>query len=133
MQKISMKGLSAHYDADSCGTSRYNIGDSPDPRTLRNATSHGIRMSHRARQLLKSDLEHFDHVLVMDAENMRSALSFSEVHNRSKIQLIRMYDPQGPGDVPDPYYGDERDFQNVFEILDRSIGGLIASLEIKSH
>ena len=79
MQKTSMKGLSAQYDADSCGTSRYNIGDSPDPRTLRNAASHGIRISHRARQLLKSDLEHFDHVLVMDAENMRSALSFSEV------------------------------------------------------
>ena len=44
----------------------------------------------------------------------------------AKIKLMRMFDPdQSEMEVPDPYYGTERDFQHVFEILDRSIQNLI--------
>ncbi len=34
---------------------------------------------------------------------------------------MRHYDPKGKGEVPDPYYGGEQGFQEVFDILDRSI------------
>ena len=36
--------------------------------------------------------------------------------------------PDGPGDVPDPYWGKEEDFQEVFEILDRSVEQFLARL-----
>ena len=49
-----------------------------------------------------------------------------------KIKLTRFYDPISVGDVPDPYYGSEKDFQEVFEILDRSIQNLIQNQLIKS-
>ena len=46
---------------------------------------------------------------------------------------MREFDTTGTGeDVPDPYSGGEKGFQDVFDILDRSIDGLIADLTKKS-
>ena len=45
--------------------------------------------------------------------------------NQHKIKLMRQFDPHEHGDVPDPYYGGDDDFQVVFDILDRSIENLI--------
>jgi protein-tyrosine phosphatase len=126
--KASDKNLSHLYPTDSCGTSNYNIGDNPDPRTIRSAARKKIPISHRARQLTQADLENFDLILAMDKNNLREILNLCTPAQRSKVNLMRRYDPQGNGDVPDPYYGDEMDFENVYEILERSIDSLLMEL-----
>ena len=70
--KIKKKGLSGHFEVDSCGTSNYHIGDQPDHRTSENALNHGIRLSHQARQLFFEDLKKFDYLLAMDRDNLRN-------------------------------------------------------------
>jgi protein-tyrosine phosphatase len=129
-QKIAKKGLERYFDTDSCGTANYHVGDSPDPRTLRNADLNGVKIRHRGRQLSRADLDSFDRILVMDQSNLANTLRLAEDHHYAKIQLLRAYDPLGPDlDVPDPYYGDEKAFQDVFEILDRSIESLINNIK----
>lgn len=120
--KIKERGLEARIEADSCGTSNYHIGDTPDPRTLANASKNGVRIDHCGRQLTVNDLEDFDYILAMDSSNFANIqrLLKDEKH-KPKIQMMRDYDPKGKGDVPDPYYGGEKNFQEVFEILDRSM------------
>ncbi len=85
-------------------------------------------MEHTARQLSRFDFERFDKILVMDNNNLRHALAMSDPMHNSKIALMRSFDPLGDGDVPDPYYGGEADFQKVFEILDRSVDALVNQL-----
>ena len=128
--KVMERGLETQIEADSCGTSNYHIGDNPDPRTIANAKKNGVTIDHCGRQLSVDDLEDFDYILAMDSSN------FSNIHrilkdekHKPKIQMMRDYDPQGKGDVPDPYYGGEKNFQEVFDILDRTMEGFLDKLE----
>jgi protein-tyrosine phosphatase len=83
-------------------------------------------MDHACRQLSAEDFERFDRIFVMDSSNLRNALKLASGDQHQKVQLLRTYDPAGAGqDVPDPYYGGEKDFQEVFDILDRTIDALI--------
>jgi protein-tyrosine phosphatase len=120
--KVRELGLTDAFEADSCGTADYHIGSNPDPRTIKNALKNGVSMDHSCRQLCVDDFEQFDRIFVMDEYNYRHALRLAPEPHRHKVQLMRTYDPQGKGlPVPDPYYGGEREFQEVFDILDRTI------------
>jgi protein-tyrosine phosphatase len=127
-EKIGGRGLDEDFQSDSCGTSNYNLGDDPDPRTIRSARKNNISLFHKARQLHRTDVENFDLILAMDRNNFNAILSSAHSGHHHKVRLMRSYDPLGEGDVPDPYYGQEKDFNEVFEILDRSIEGLIQAL-----
>lgn len=124
------QGKSDHlYQADSCGTSNYNIGDDPDPRTVRSAARNNIPMAHQARQFTPADAEAFDVIFAMDSQNFRNIIRIIPSRHHHKVKLMRDYDPAGGEDVPDPYYGNEKDFDEVFKILERSIGAFIEGLK----
>ena len=130
--KLKERGLERFIYADSCGTSNYHIGDQPDPRTIANAKKNGVSIDHCGRQLTVSDIEDFDYVLAMDNSNFTNIhrLLKDEKH-KPKIQLMRDYDPKGKGEVPDPYYGGEKSFQEVFDILDRTMDSFLDHLSTK--
>jgi protein-tyrosine phosphatase len=135
IHKTKSKKIDHYFEVDSCGTSNYQIGDQPDPRTRANATKNGIRMNHIARQLHQGDLEYFDLIVAMDKRNHNHILGMDKngVH-QNKIMLMRDFDLAGKGqDVPDPYYGGDQGFQEVFEILDRTMEYFIADVEKTLH
>ena len=128
-QKTEIMGLADTFLADSCGTANYHVGDSPDPRTVKNARRNGVEIVHSGRQLSKRDLTDFDWIFAMDKGNLEIILSYTQSESeRSKVKLIRDFDPVKSGNVPDPYHGTEDDFQEVFLILDRTIDNLLVSL-----
>lgn len=131
--KVAKQGLHQHFEADSCGTSDYHIGEAPDERTLLNALQNGIDISHRGRQLTEEDLENFDYIFAMDQSNYHNILRLPNAAlHRSKISLMRSFDPLGKNqDVPDPYFGGARGFQEVYEILNRSTQSLLEHLQKK--
>lgn len=131
--KVGKRGWHKHVEADSCGTSDYHIGEPPDTRTVANASKNGILMDHRGRQLTENDLEYFDIILAMDRSNYHTILRLpSAEKHRHKVALIRTFDKESDHDeVPDPYYGGERGFQEVYEMLDRSTESLLTHIEEK--
>lgn len=129
--KIKALGLENVYYAESCGTANYHIGDQPDHRTIRNAVKNGVAINHVGRQLCTDDFEKFDEIFVMDKSNFNNAKRVAGVH-QSKLKMMRSFDPQGRDEeVPDPYYGEEKDFQNVFDILERSIEHYLSNASSK--
>ena len=122
------KELGLAWRSDSCGTANYHVGDLPDERTIFVAQKNGMAMDHRGRQFSESDFELYDLILAMDASNYRNILRVGSQEFHHKVKMLRDFDPQGRGDVPDPYYGTHRDFDEVFEILDRSIRNLLVEL-----
>jgi protein-tyrosine phosphatase len=127
---VRKKGLEKLFFADSCGTANYHVGDSPDARTIKNALKNGVTIDHRGRQLCPEDFVKYDLILAMDASNHTNILKHPGAGaHKHKIKMMRTYDVAGPGDVPDPYYGTEKDFQEVFDILDRSMQALVLELE----
>jgi len=128
--KMRTSDFANAWESDSCGTSNYHVDDLPDPRTIKNALKNGVQIKHRGRQIKPADLEEFDLIVAMDKANHDSILGLtSAVTHAHKVQLMRNYDPQGGKEVPDPYYGGEKEFQEVFDILNRSIDSLIESLK----
>jgi protein-tyrosine phosphatase len=131
--QLRERGLEMHFAAESCGTANYHVGDNPDPRTIRNALKNGVTIDHTGRQFCQDDFEKFDLILAMDASNLSNIMKVpGATKHKKKIKMMRWYDPHmKDGDVPDPYYGVETDFQEVFDILQRSMKGLVAELESK--
>jgi low molecular weight protein-tyrosine phosphatase len=126
---VNEAGLQAKYEADSCGTAAYQLGNQPDGRSQANALSHGLEYSHHARQITTHDFADFDLIIAMDESNRANLLTV-DPEAAAKIQLMRDYDMGFEGtNVPDPYFGGETGFQEVFEILDRSTMYLLEFLE----
>lgn len=130
--KLKLMGLDSKVMVDSCGTSNYHIGDLPDSRTRDNAKKNGITLDHRGRQLSNKDIDQFDIILAMDRSNYNNILRLVDDSSlKSKVMLMREFDHQEGTEVPDPYYGGEDGFQEVFDILDRSIDEFIRHLKSK--
>jgi protein-tyrosine phosphatase len=127
--KIKQAGLADGVMSDSCGTGNYHIGAQPDKRSIHVAVKHGIPINHACRQLSEIDLQEFDYLLAMDKSNQRDILFLATDAQREKVLLIRSFDKSDTKlEVPDPYYGGSKEFQEVFEILDRSLDGFISHL-----
>ena len=108
---------------DSAGTSAHHIGEGPDHRSVHIATINGIDIGdQRARKLMKSDLEDFDLIFAMDSANYNNILKLAGTdEDREKVKLI--LNESSPGQnkaVPDPYYGGDQGFENVFNLLDEA-------------
>jgi protein-tyrosine phosphatase len=127
-------GLGGFLMADACGTAGHHQGEEPDQRTIRNARKNGLEIHHRARKLQPEDFQNFDFILTMDASNFRDTAALAGRHgfNEADIRMLRSFDPQAAhpeADVPDPWYGGEEGFEEVFQMLHRSCSALIAHLK----
>jgi len=122
--KIRLHGLEAKFKSDSCGTSDYHIGELPDERTLQCAEKYQIPINHRARQINRVDLREFDYLIAMDRSNKRNIQSLLDKFSISheQLYLLREFQPDAEDiEVPDPYYGGEEAFEEVYHILNDSI------------
>lgn len=119
---VKERGLENEIFIDSCGTSSYHLGQSPDERTIKNAAKNGLNVANEARQLLREDLKKFDYIVAMDKSNLKNIKLLDHAEEfKDKVFLMRDFDPQEKGtEVPDPYFGGEEGFQNVYDILNRS-------------
>jgi len=122
-------GLADRLEVDSAGTSAYHVGEPPDERMRATARANGIDLSgQRARKFATRDFEGFDLIVAMDRDNHRTLLARCPEGRRERVRLMRSYDPEGPGDVPDPYYGGAGGFDEVYAIVERSCRGLVDEL-----
>lgn len=116
---IREAGLEDMFHIDSCGTGNWHSGQLPDVRTRRNAEKNGITLTHRARQIRETDFETFDHLFVMDKMNLSDVNGLRPDFSH-KVSMITEYSTSFKGrQVPDPYTGDEDDFENVFRMLNQ--------------
>ncbi len=110
-------------EVDSAGTSGYHAGESPDPRTIANGKNHGIDVSsYKARQFKSADFEEFDRIYAMDSANYADIMLLVDGDNdRNKVKLFLDAAHPGSNDsVPDPWYGKQDGFEEVFQILDKA-------------
>ena len=129
--KVTQAGLHDSFMIDSCGTANYHVGIPPDARTIANAKQNGIDINHLGRQFSMDDFETFDHILVMDKQNLKNVLRLtSKEQHQQKVKLLRsIATSDDENEVPDPYYGTEKDFQHVFEVLDKATAALLYQLK----
>ena len=120
---IMRSKLSEDFIVDSAGTGGWHAGELPDKRSIATAKNRGLDITNqRARQFKKSDFDTFDHIFVMDNSNYKDVLALApneEAKSKVKLILNEIF-PNENVDVPDPYYGGQDGFENVFDMLDQA-------------
>lgn len=128
---VSVQRLETLVEVESAGTAGYHAGEPPDPRSRAAALRRGIAVEGRAAQFVRTDFQRFDHVLAMDRSNQQNLIRLATTTEElGKIALLRSFDPRAPegAEVPDPYYGGERGFEDVLDICTAACEGLLAEL-----
>lgn len=122
------------YRFDSAGTAAYHVGNPPDSRMRRLFKSKGHSIEDlRARQVQVNDFQSFDWIVAMDVENFRNLRQIQPAHSRAKLVRMMDYAPElGLDSVPDPYYGDDSDFEQVYQILDQALSQFFTQISADS-
>jgi protein-tyrosine phosphatase len=125
------QGVVIHID--SAGTHAYHVGEPPDQRAIAAAKRRGIDISNlKARLVENQDFEHFDLILAMDQLNLVTLQDRAPTHLHERIKLVMDYAPDAHlREVPDPYYGGSKGFEEVLDLLEQAADGLLRSVSRK--
>jgi len=120
-QKAFDAGL--NWSVESAGTNGYHVGEAPHRLSQKVAKLHGIDISRqRARSFIKKDLERFDLIYAMATDvvyDMRRIAGNEWNEKKVDLFLNELYPGQNRS-VPDPWYGTEPDYHEVYELIDRT-------------
>jgi protein-tyrosine phosphatase len=116
--KAAAAGLD--WQIDSAGTAGYHVGKQPHELSQKVALLNGVDISgQQCRQFEAGDLAAYDKIFVMDLENLAEVKRIgAAAQDETKVSLIldHLYPGQNK-EVPDPWYGTEKDYHFVFEML----------------
>jgi protein-tyrosine phosphatase len=128
---VKAEGLSHLIEVDSAGTHAYHVGEKPDRRSQQTALSHGIDLDYiRGRQVLVEDFEVFDYVLAMDADNYGNLSKICPDAMEDKLHMFLSFDSSNSTkEVPDPYYGGSKGFENVYDLINNASAGLLSEIK----
>ncbi|WP_372013268.1 low molecular weight protein-tyrosine-phosphatase [Pseudoxanthomonas sp. 10H] len=128
--RIASSPLAGRVEVDSAGTGGWHAGEPPDRRAIACARGHGVDIGgQRARQLRADDFQHFDLLLCADADNLREArrLAPAGLDGRA-VLLLDWAGLAAAGEVPDPYYGGNDHFEEVWRLVDAAAQAVVARL-----
>jgi protein-tyrosine phosphatase len=120
-------GLLDRLRIDSAGTHGYHVGHPPDSRAIAEAAAFNIDISGlRARQVQARDFHEFDHIVAMDADNLRILQRLLPGEAPARLSLMMEFARDlDESEVPDPYYGNQGDFTYMCQLLDAATRGLL--------
>lgn len=129
---LRSKILTDAISVDSAGTSGLHEGELPDPRSIAVAKSNGIDITdQRSRKFKVADFDNFDLIYAMDQSNYHNILNIARnSDDESKVKMI--LNESNPGEnlnVPDPYYGGDKGFDNVFRMLDEACDNIASKIQ----
>jgi protein-tyrosine phosphatase len=127
---LDARGLSGSFSVDSAGTGSWHVGEPPDARSVAEASRHGVDISgQRARQLSPDDFRRFDWIVAMDRSNLTTAQSRRPEGGRARVVAFMPFVPASSlRDVPDPYYGGDEGFAEVWSLLERGMPHLLDAI-----
>ena len=123
---VNEAGLSDQFEIESAATSREEIGNGPHRGTIRKMQEVGIPiLPHRARQVTKQDYDHYDLLIIMDAENLWGIRRIIRDDPANKIHMLLEYTGEDR-DVADPWY--TGDFDTTYDDVSRGCRALLETL-----
>ena len=129
--KVNEAGLS--WKVESAGTNSYHIGEPPHHLSQKVAQLNGINIcDQRARRFKPSDLEEYDLLYAMSKDVIDDMKSMSGNNwQQEKVKLLM--DELHPGqqkDVPDPWYGPEPGYHEVYKMIEAACEKILKKAQI---
>jgi protein-tyrosine phosphatase len=132
--KVKKAGLD--WKIDSAGTNRYHTGDAPHPLSQKVAKLHGIDISkQKARTFTPGDFEEYDKIYALAHDVLQDIKSIAgKKYDADKIDLL--LNELFPGeniDVPDPFYGPEQGYHDVYRLLNDAGDAIVNKYSIPDN
>ena len=124
--KAKNAGLDWHVD--SAGTNGYHVGEAPHKFSQKVARANGIDICHqRARNFVKEDMDRYDKIYAMADDVVDDIRSIArEKYDPAKVELfMNELHPGKNMSVPDPWYGPEPGFHEVYKLIDKVCDAII--------
>lgn len=115
-------------EVDSAGTIGYHAGNPADSRMKKAAAQRGYQLDSISRQVSRQDLETFDLVIAMDRDNLADLQALHPSPTADVKLLSDFLDDSWPVDVPDPYYGGSRGFEEVLDMIEAACPEILKAL-----
>ena len=131
-KRVAERGLEGRVEVDSCGLGDWHVGNPPDQRSIACGRLRGYDLKAiRARQFEPQDFEIFTLLVAMDRGHFDELQKMAPESARERIKLFMDFHPEQTGlqDVPDPYYGEFRDFDLAMDLIEQGVEGLVKSLQ----
>lgn len=130
---VKQRNLLDRFHIDSAGTHAYHIGEQPDSRSQKTARSRGIDLSTQtARKAINEDFNNFDYIIAMDRSNYENLKDIRATVNSSRTATLHLFMEFASSwdhvEVPDPYYGGDNGFEQVFDMVQSASEGLLAHI-----
>lgn len=133
-EKARAAGL--NWTVDSAGTNGYHVGEAPHKLSQKVAKLNGIDISRqRARRFQAIDFAEYDKVFAMAADVIDEMKYIAGArYDGEKVDLLmNVLYPGQQLDVPDPWYGTEPGYHEVYEMLDKACDQLIENYKQSLH
>lgn len=116
---------------DSAGTAGYHIGNAPDPRSITVAKKYGIDISKQVcRKFTMQDFKEFTSIYVMDNSNYNNIVALAQnQEQKDKVSLLLQQSNTNITEVPDPYYGGDQGFEDVYNLIDQACNNIAKTLK----
>lgn len=127
-ERLAAAGLAGTVTVESFGTGPWHVGQPMDERSARVLREAGYDATrHRGRQVTAAHAGRFDLVLGMDSANVADLVELLP-GDAARVRRFRDLDPEGPGDVPDPYAGGPEGFTSTLAVVERTADALVDRL-----
>ena len=124
--KVRKAGL--NWTVESAGTNGYHTGEPPHPLSQKVALLNGIDISHqRSRDFISEDFQRYDMIFAMARDVLSDMKQIAgKAYDSKKVDLLlNRIHPGKNMNVPDPWYGGEDGYHEVYEILDKACEKII--------
>ena len=127
---VEKEGLSGLFEIHSAGTDSYHAGQTPDRRAVKVAKKHGVDIGHqKARALAAKDYDAYDYIFAMDGGHFHELKERAPGKFRAKIEMFLSASTNlDKHEVPDPWYGNDKDFEDVFTLVVEGSSALLKKI-----
>ena len=124
-----------NWTVDSAGTNSYHIGEPPHRLSQKVAKLNGVDIcDQRARRFVKEDFDRYDKIYAM-ADDVIDDIKWiaKEKYDPAKINLfLNELHPGKNKSVPDPWYGTEPGYHEVYKLIDETCNRIIENWRIEN-
>lgn len=114
---------------NSAGTNGYHVGEAPHPLSQKVARLNGIDIcQQRARRFVREDFDRYDKIYAMAEDVIDDIRRIArDRFDANKVDLfLNELHPGQNLSVPDPWYGTEPGYHEVFTLIDQTCDAIIA-------
>jgi protein-tyrosine phosphatase len=136
IMRAKIKSANLFWKVESAGTNGLHNGEAPHYLSQKVARQKGLDISkQRSRKFEQIDVENYDYIFAMANDVMKdiNIISKNKVPKEKVFLFLDAAYPDQEKEVPDPWYGGEDGYIEVYKIIEEGCEAILKKLEKEKY